>query len=104
MSTLIPPWNLRSSSDYFPDGLPSPTVLSFEVNEQNHSNEDQVHMHIDPRRLKSYEEERAGLVASILRVPAPGGRFDPGLRLLGNGEWICQLGNYPETGSEKSTD
>jgi len=73
MGTGMRPWSLRSSRGYFPDGLASSTVLSFEVNEQNHSNEDQVHVHIGPRRLKLYEEELAGLVISILRVPASGG-------------------------------
>ena len=34
-STLIPPWNLRSSSGYFSVGLTGSTVLSFEANEQN---------------------------------------------------------------------
>ena len=56
MGTGIRPWSLRSSRGYFPDGLTSSTVLWFEVNEQNHSNEDQVHMHIGPRKLKLFEE------------------------------------------------
>lgn len=57
-----------------------------------------------PRRLKSFEEERGGLVVSILRIPGPDDRFDPGLRLLGDRECGCRLVNYPETGSEKSTE